>query len=748
MTSKPVPHAQVPSVTMSDGPHGLRLQGEDADAGQLNLRAATPATCFPPAVALGSSWDVDLAYRVGAAIAAEAAAHGIGVLLGPGVNLKRSPLCGRNFEYFSEDPWHSAELGGAMVRGLQDAGVGATLKHYAANNQETDRMRISADIDERPLREIYLRAFERIVRRDKPWAVMCAYNGVNGVPLSENARLLTDVLRDEWGFDGLVMSDWGAVRNRVAALRAGLDLEMPPTGGRTDREVEAAVAAGDLDEAVLDRAVERVVRFARRAARPSGDGTGIPYDDHHRLAGEVADNCVVLLKNDGGLLPLNPSAGTVAVIGELARTPRYQGGGSSQVSATRVDVPLDRLRALASGATVEFAPGYPLADGPQPDADPERLASDAALLAAESDAVVLFLGLPRQDESEGYDRDHLDLPDTQLALLRRVAAANPRVVVVLSNGGVVRTSPWHDDVPAVVEGWLLGQAGGGAIARVLFGHVNPSGKLAETVPERLEDSPSFLSFPGSEGHVRYGEGVFVGYRGYDAARRAVSFPFGHGMSYTTFAYRDMTVEFDEAGANLVVRLTVTNTGSRAGRETVQIYSAAPADSTIERPVRELRGFASVTLSPGESAEVDIAFPRTDLAYHSVRDDGWRVEGGTYRVEAAASSRDIRLAVDVPVDGDPPRGPLTARHTLGEWLDHPAGGPLLLARLAAVSGGASPLAENPMLLRAAAGVPVEVIADFAHGLISQAQLRELEEEVAAAAGAPATADREVGSPGSR
>ncbi|WP_436775235.1 glycoside hydrolase family 3 C-terminal domain-containing protein [Yinghuangia sp. YIM S09857] len=729
MTTKAIAHAGIPSVTMSDGPHGLRLQGDDPENGQLALRAVAPATCFPPAVALGSSWDVGLAHRVAGAIAAEAAAHGIGVVLGPGVNLKRSPLCGRNFEYFSEDPVVSAELGGAMVRGLQDAGVGATLKHYAANNQETDRMRVSADIDERPLREIYLRAFERIVRRDRPWAVMCAYNGVNGVPLSENTRLLTDVLRGEWGFDGLVMSDWGAVRNRVAALRAGLDLEMPPTAGRTDREVEAAVDGGELDAEVLNRSVARLIAFARRSARPASGDADALHARHHRLAGEAADNCVVLLKNDGALLPLDPAAGTVAVIGELARTPRYQGGGSSQVNATRVDVPLDCLRGLADGAVVEFAPGYALPDGPDPEADPAALAEDAVRLAAGSDTVVLFLGLPRQDESEGYDRDHIDLPEAQVALLRRVVAANPRVAVVLSNGGVVRTAPWDHDVPALVEGWLLGQAGGGALARVLFGAVNPSGKLAETVPVRLEDGPSFLSFPGAKGHVRYGEGVFVGYRGYDAARRDVGYPFGHGLSYTTFAYRDLVVDTTPEG--FAVHVTVANTGGRAGREVVQIYTAPPAASRVERAVRELRGFASVTLGAGESRTVTVEFARADLAYHSVRDDGWRVEGGTYRFEAAASSRDVRVAVDVEVAGDAPRARLTARHTLGEWLDHPVGGPLLMARLAALSGDRpSPLADNPMLLRAAVGVPVEVIADFAQGLISQEALRELEAEVAA------------------
>ncbi|MEE1926697.1 glycoside hydrolase family 3 C-terminal domain-containing protein [Streptomyces sp. TRM 70351] len=728
-----VPASGIPAVTLSDGPHGLRLPKESGDGGQLDLHSAAPATCFPPAVALGSSWDPELARRVADAIAAEATAHGVRVVLGPGINIKRSPLCGRNFEYFSEDPLLTAELGGAMVRGLQEAGVGAALKHYAANNQETDRMRVSADIDERPLREIYLRAFERIVRRDRPWSVMAAYNAVNGVPLAQNARLLTDVLRTEWGFDGVVMSDWGAVRDRVAALRAGLDLQMPGTDGRTDREVEAAVRGGGLDEAVLDAAVERLVRFARRVTdgAPPARGTA-PGEEHHRLAGQAAERCVVLLKNDGGLLPLDPARGTLAVIGELARTPRYQGAGSSQVTPTRLETPLDGLRALAGGARVDFAPGYALADPAPASADPAQdpapaaeLAEDAVRLASASDTVVLFLGLAAQDESEGFDRDHIDLPPAQLRLLERTVAVNPRVVVVLSNGGVVRTAPWHTAVPALVEGWLLGQAGGGALARVLFGAANPSGKLAETIPLRLEDSPSHLHFPGEEGRVRYGEGVFVGYRGYDARRCEVAFPFGHGLSYTTFAYSRMRVAEDGDGGHTVT-VTVTNTGGRAGREVVQVYSSGPDASAVARPPRELRGFASVTLAPGESAEVVVRLDREALAYYSEREGGSRVEGGVYRIEAGASSRDIRQSAEVTVAGDPSRLRLDGRNTLAEWLHHPVGGPLLAARFARTGArGAGPGAmDDPVMRRFLAGIPLDVIADFPQSPVGPADVAEL------------------------
>ncbi|MFG3259870.1 glycoside hydrolase family 3 C-terminal domain-containing protein [Streptomyces sp. NPDC048172] len=719
----------VPAVRMSDGPHGLRLPKEAGDGGQTDLRSAAPATCFPPAVALGSSWDPALAERVASALAAEARAFGVHVVLGPGINVKRSPLCGRNFEYFSEDPFLSAELGGAMVRGLQRAGVGAALKHYAANNQETDRMRVSADIDERALREIYLRAFERIVRRERPWSVMASYNGVNGVPLSENERLLTSVLRDEWGFDGVVMSDWGAVRDRVAALRAGLDLQMPGTGGRTDREVVAALESGTLSTDILDRAVGRLTRFARRAtaadARPAPAADTTLFGTHHELAREAAERSIVLLKNERGLLPLDRATGAIAVIGELARTPRFQGGGSSQVTPTRLEIPLDEIRRHATGATVRFAPGYALPDGPEAEVSAEQLADDAARLAAGSDTVVLFLGLPARDESEGFDRDHIDLPAAQLALLDRVVAARRDVVVVLSNGGAVRTAPWHERVPALLEGWLLGQAGGSALARVLFGETAPGGRLTETLPVRLEDVPSHLSFPGEEGHVRYGEGVFVGYRGYDARRTPVAFPFGHGLTYTTFHYDDLAVTWSDGRTALRVSVTVTNTGTRTGREVVQVYAHGPDASLVARPVRELRGFTCVDLAPGEQRTVTIVVERADLACYSVREEGWRVEGGTYRVDVGASSRDIRLSEAVEVDGDPSALPLDGRNSLAEWLAHPVGGPLLkeaFARGRGTTGGGA--LDDPAMRRFLAGMPLDVISEFPQSPVTSQDVRDL------------------------
>src|SRR4051794_4016103 len=507
----PVPRTGVPAITLSDGPHGLRKQPDEGD--HVGISGSLPATCFPPACALGSSFDPELVRRVGAAVGEEARAQGVGVVLGPGINIKRSPPCGRNFEYLSEDPLVAGVLGAALVEGLQSQGVGASVKHYAANNQETDRLRVSADVDERALREIYLPGFERVVKEARPWTVMCAYNKLNGTYASEHHWLLTEVLRDEWGFDGLVMSDWGAVHDRVAAVASGLDLEMPPNLGVSDAAIVAAVRAGELDEQLLDQAVARVLALVDRA--PSSPGAAFDEDAHHALARAAAAECAVLLKNDDALLPLQPAAGdTIAVIGEFARTARYQGAGSSQVNPTRVDAALDELRAaVPEGVHVEFA-----ADG-----------DEAVELAARADTVVAFLGLPGSYESEGFDRAHMDLPEDQRALTPRLAGANPRLVVVLANGSAVRLSDWEHHAGAVLECWLSGQAAGGAAADLLLGAANPSGRLAETLPLRLEDNPSYLTFPGEPGHGRYGEGVFVGHHADEALDRVVSHPFGHRL---------------------------------------------------------------------------------------------------------------------------------------------------------------------------------------------------------------------------
>ena len=692
-TTTPLERVGVPSIMLTDGPHGLRKQAEAGD--HLGMGASVPATCFPPAVGLGSSWDVDLLERVGAALGAEASIEDVAVLLGPGVNIKRSPLCGRNFEYFSEDPVVAGVLGAAIVRGIQSQGVGASLKHFAANNQETDRMRVSADIDPRPLREIYLRGFERVVRDAQPWTVMCAYNRINGVYASEDPWLLTRVLRDEWGFDGVVVSDWGAVNDRVRGLPAGLDLEMPSSNGATDRELVEAVRAGRLEEASVELAAQRVLDLVDKAREGAGRVAGpLDVDAHHALAREAAGRSIVLLRNEaaepGGapLLPLR-SAQRLAVVGAFAETPRYQGAGSSMIRPMRLDDALTALREQAPD--LAYARGFSLAEGAS-DAEQRALRDEAVAVAAEADVTVVFLGLPARIESEGYDRADIDLPADQLALLDAVLEATSRVVVVLSNGGVVAL-PFAERVPAIVEAWLLGQAGGTATADVLFGAVSPSGKLTETIPLRLADTPAALAFPGEHGHVRYGEGLFVGYRWYDARDLDVAFPFGHGLSYTAFAYGAVSAAPVSAApdADVVVSVEVTNTGAVGGREIVQVYTSL-AGTDVSRPRRELKAFASVALEPGETRTVELIVHRADLAVWDIRLDRWRVEGGDYTLEIGASSRDVRATTTVEVAGDGVRIPLTRESSLGDALADPIAGSILREAISEALEGMSGVAE--------------------------------------------------------
>ncbi len=613
------------------------------------------------------------------------------------------------------------------MTGLQSQGVGASLKHFAANNQETDRLRVSADIDERPLREIYLRGFQHVVQHAKPWTVMCSYNRINGVYASENPWLLTSVLRGEWGFDGLVVSDWGAVNNRVAALVAGLDLEMPSSDGVTDAQLVAAVRDGSLAETVLDTAADRVIDLVQKAVDGADPAADYDREGHHALAREVAGRSIVLLKNDG-VLPLAGTAGrTIAVVGEFARTPRYQGAGSSQIVPTRLDNALDEIRSLAADATVTFSAGYVIdANG---SADATALTAEAVAAAKAADDVLVFLGLPGEDESEGFDREHLELPAAQTALLDAVLAVSARVTVVLSNGGVVRLSGWADRVQGIVEGWLLGQAGGGAVADVLFGVVNPSGRLAETIPLRLEDTPAFLNFPGEAGHVRYGEGLFVGYRDYDARDAAIGFPFGHGLSYTEFVLSELSVAGSDTGID--VELTVTNTGDRDGREVVQVYVAVPG-SAVARPVRELKGFANVAVAAGRSQRVSIRIPNEDLAYFDTARSRWIVEGGEYEVTVGASSRDLRGTATVSLAGDAGIPQLSVESTIGEWLKHPVGGPILMGALAqAGNEGMGAMLSDPSLVRMAESMPLVRVAAFPGSPVTRDQLDQL---VAAANGA--------------
>lgn len=702
--TKGVERLGVPSVMVTDGPHGLRKQ--DAGAELPSLETSVPATCFPTAAALGSSWDPALLRRVGEALGRETRAHDVAVLLGPGVNIKRTPLCGRNFEYVAEDPHVAGVLAAALVEGVQSQGVGTSLKHFAANNQETDRMRVSVDVDERTLREIYLPAFEHVVTHARPWTVMSAYNKVNGTDASADPWLLTRVLREEWGFDGLVMSDWGAVRSRVAALAAGLDLQMPGAGHRPDDAVVAAVRDGSLDEAVLDRAVRRLLELLARTPATPGDPGDLDVDAHHALAREAAAAGTVLLRNepvDGTpLLPLGGTAGLL-VVGEFARTPRYQGAGSSQVHPTRLDTALDALRAL--DPTVGFAPAFTIPGGPAGDDD--ALLAQAVDAAATASTVVVFLGLPGPDESEGYDRPRLGLPDAQVRALTAVARVNPRVVVVLANGSAV-TVGWRDAAPAVLETWLGGQAGGSAVVDVLLGTRAPGGRLTETIPHRLEDTPAFGNFPGEAGHVRYGEGVLVGYRWYDTRAVDVAYPFGHGLTYTTFGYDDLRVEVHGEGADVRVdvAVTVTNTGARDGREVVQVYVRDP-EASVLRPVRELRAFEAVDLAAGEAREVRFTLGSRALAYWHPGLRRWAVEGGEFVVEVGASSRDVRVSASVDVVGEPLWGELTEESTMAEWRAHPVGSRVLAE---AMAGADLPELDETMEAMVAQ-MPLRVVADF-------------------------------------
>lgn len=700
----------IPSIVLTDGPHGVRKQSGSAD--HVGIGASEPATCFPPAVALGQSWDPELVRQIGEALGTESRALGVGVLLGPGVNIKRDPRCGRNFEYFSEDPLISGVLGAAWVAGVQSRGVGASLKHFAANNAEDDRMRASSQVDERTLREIYLRAFERIVTREQPWTVMCSYNRINGVYAAENEWLLSTVLRDEWGFDGVVVSDWGAVRDRVSAVAAGLDLEMPATGGVTDTEVSAAVESGALDAAVVARAAARVARLAAKVSEHAGKSTSFDVDEHHDLARAAAARSIVLLKNDGDLLPLSP-ASSVAVIGSFATDPRYQGGGSSHVNPTRLDIPLDEIRSRA--ASVSHVDG---------------ITEDTLEAARAADVAVVFLGLPAAEESEGFDRTHIDLPEEQVQLLAAVVQAQPRTVAVLSHGGVVRLDTVAELAPAILDGALLGQGGGAAIADVLFGAVNPSGRLTETVPARLQDCPGYLNFTPEDGQIRYGERIFVGYRWYDARDLEVTFPFGHGLSYTSFGYSDLAVH--EGTHELTVRVTVTNTGNRLGREVVQIYASLPG-SRVSRPPRWLVGFGDVTLAPGDRRAVDITVPRDELAYWDAGSARWTVEAGDYSVYVGSSSRDLRLHATIGVTGDTVTTPFTLDSTLGELLADPVAAPILAAAMSELGqsegqseGQGAGLGTD--MIRMLASIPIGRITSFSGGSVSHQQVAQLIGEV--------------------
>ena len=633
------------SIMLTDGPHGLRKQADDADL--ADIARSVPATCFPTAAALASTWDPDLVRTVGAALGAECAANDVAVLLGPAMNIKRHPLGGRNFEYFSEDPLLSGELAAAMIEGIQSQGGGACVKHFAANDQETQRLATDAVVDERTLREIHLRGFEIAVGKAQPWMVMCAYNRLNGVYCSEHDWLLNGVLRGEWGFRGAVVTDWGATNDRVRGIEAGLDLEMPSSSGVNDRRIAAAVEAGDLDQAALDRCVARVVEVVLRSGYPQDKAGADAAVRHHALARRAAAEGTVLLKNDAELLPL-PSTAHVAVIGAFAKEPRYQGTGSSRVTPTQLDCAFDAIEAIA-GDSVAYAAGYDAQTG----ADDAEKIEDAARTARGVDVAVVFAGLPSVFESEGFDRTDLRLPPQHDRLIEAVCAANPNAVVVLANGAPVEM-PWANAPKAIVESYLGGQAGGSAIADVLFGRCNPCGKLAETFPLRQADVPSDPWFPGADRQVQYREGLYVGYRYFDSLNRAhrdVLFPFGHGLSYTRFDYADLEVAVRDQPLFVEVAFTLANVGAMDGAEAAQVYVHA-TNPRVHRPDQELQAFRKVALGVGERRRVTLSLDQAAFAYFSPPSGGWLVEPGEYELRIGASSRDIRLRQRIVLEGPP------------------------------------------------------------------------------------------------
>ena len=689
----------LPPMMVSDGPHGLRKQDDKAD--HLGVNDSIQAVCYPAGCASACCFDPAQLEAMGQALGESCRAEGVGVLLGPAINIKRSPLCGRNFEYLSEDPYLAGKLAASLIRGVQSWGVGTSVKHYACNNQERRRMSVSAQVAQRPLHEIYLAPFELAVKEGKPWTMMCSYNRVNGVYASENRQLLTEILRDKWGFDGFVMSDWGAVSRRVEAVKAGLELEMPGPCPDTTQELIEAVRAGQLDEAVLDQAVARMVSIVLDWRDAQVGEAVFDREAQHQLAARLETRCAVLLKNTG-VLPLRRDQ-KLAYLGGYAQKPRYQGGGSSHINATRVPGALS----LAPAGTV-YVPGF---------VDETAQDLDAAVAAArEAEAAVIFAGLPDSFECEGYDRSHMRLPESQNQLIERVAAVQPHTVVVLHCGSPVEL-PWADRVAAILCLYLGGEGAGEAADALLYGDANPSGHLAETWPLRLEDNPSYLNFPGDEYTVDYAEGIWVGYRYYDKKQMEVRFPFGHGLSYTDFALSNARLSAGRMteGETVTVSAEVTNTGKAAGAAVVQLYVASGQD---QRPVRELQGFAKVDLAPGETKTVTMDLTARSLSYYEPALDDWYAPAGTYTLELGWSSRD--LVCSLPLTFETQRLlplPITRDTAVGQLLNDPRTAELVASYIAR---GSSFLED-----RQESDAAKEAITDEMHRqMIENAPLRQM------------------------
>ena len=704
---KEVEHLGIPKVMVSDGPHGLRKQDEKGD--HLGINDSIKAICFPPAVLSACSFDRGLMEEMGKAIGREAQANDVSVVLGPAVNIKRSPLCGRNFEYYSEDPYLAGEIAAAFVKGVQSQHVGTSIKHFAANNQEYRRMSSSSEVDERTLREIYFPAFETAVKKAQPCTFMCSYNQINGTFASENKWLLTDVLRGEWGFKGYVMSDWGAVNDRVKGLEAGLELEMPASGGDNDAMIVKAVKDGALEEKILDQAVERILRIIFEYAdhRKPQEFT---MEKDHEEAQHIAEESMVLLKNENHILPLKTSE-KAAFIGGFARNPRFQGGGSSHINCFKTT---NVLNSVPCDAQVVYAEGFP-ADR---DFYDKALADEAVKAAAEADKAVIFAGLPESFESEGYDRSHMRLPECQNRLITEILKVQPNTVIVLHNGSPVEM-PWLGEIKGLLETYLGGQAGGAAAANILYGKINPSGKLAETMPLKLSDNPSYLNFGGGE-KVEYREGIFVGYRYYDTKEMDVAFPFGYGLSYTTFAYSNLKLSMENPTEKdtVMVSADVTNTGKSAGKEVVQLYIRDLTGSAI-RPEKELKGFEKVFLEPGETKTVTMELNKRSFAWYNTELHDWFAASGDYEILVGASSRDIRLTETLHLNSSQ-RLPMHVHMntTLGDLLRNPetaeAAKKLIQKYLSGEAGSeaASEAVSEEMTMAMTDSMPLRALMGFA------------------------------------
>lgn len=631
---------KVPSVMVSDGPHGLRKQADAAD--NLGINDSIVAICFPSAAGLAASFDTELMRKTGETLGEECQAENVSTILGPAINIKRSPLCGRNFEYFSEDPYLAGKMSAAYINGVQSKNTGTSLKHFAVNNQERRRFTVSAELDERTLREIYLAGFETAVKEAQPWTVMCSYNRMNGEQVSESKKLLTDILRDEWGFKGLVVSDWGAVRDRVKGLEAGLDLEMPGTFGLSAKKIKAAIEDGSLDEAMLDKACRRIVNMAFKWHQNRIE-CEFDREEHHKRAKETALKTMVLLKNENNILPLDTTR-KIAFIGEYAKKPRYQGGGSSHINSYKVT---DAYSSALSMCDIVYEQGFGVDDK----AHDKALVADAVKAAREADIAVVFAGLPESIESEAFDRKDMKLPECQNYLIEKIAEVQKNVVVVLHNGAPVEM-PWIDKVSGVLEAYLAGEAVGEAETEILFGKANPCGKLPETFPMKLGDTPCYQYFPGTYNTVEHREGIYVGYRYYETAKKEVLFPFGHGLSYTTFKYSNMKIDKSRITPDtddIVVTLEVKNTGNVDGEEIVQIY-VSPIEKAVFRSDIELKGFAKVELKAGESKLVTVHLDKRAFAYYNINEKDFVCDDGKYVIKAAASVADIRLEADVTLAG--------------------------------------------------------------------------------------------------